>query len=68
MVDVLSSDFGSGEILLNGLSAPDLGALGNDWEEFGLLPGQNQIVTAYSAWVPASQAPTYSVRYREVFM
>lgn len=66
--DELSADCGSGEILLNGLSAPDLGALGNDWEEFGLLPGQNQIVTAYSDWVPASQAPTFSVRYREVFL
>lgn len=66
--DQLSADCGSGEILLNDLPAPDLGALGNDWEEFALLPGENQIATAYSDWVASAQKPSFQVQYREVFL
>lgn len=66
--DQLVADCSSGEILLNDLLAPDLGALGNDWEEFTLLPGQNKIVTDYSDWVSASNKPEFKVTYREVFL
>lgn len=66
--DQLAADCSSGEIRLNDLLAPDLGALGNDWEEFTLLPGQNKIVTDYSDWVSASNKPEFKVTYREVFL
>lgn len=66
--DVLNVDCGSGEILLNGVQKPELGALGNDWEEFYLEPGINQMAYAYSTWVSDECAPKVRIRYREVFL
>lgn len=66
--DVVTADCRNGEILLNGVPSPGLGALGNDWEEFCLVPGLNQIGFAYSSWVAAEYAPKIKVRYREVFL
>lgn len=66
--DIVEADCRNGEILLNNVSTPSLGALGNDWEEFFLIPGINQIGTAYSSWVGDAYAPTFKVRYREVFL
>lgn len=66
--DVLEADCSSGEIYLNGISSPDLGALGNDWEGFYLIPGLNQIGFSYSNWVTSQYAPNMKVRYREVFL
>ena len=66
--DVLRADCKTGEILLNGVSSPELGALGNDWEQFVLTPGLNEIGFAYSSWVSADYAPTIRVKYREVFL
>ena len=66
--DVLEADCQSGEIFLNGIASPELGALGNDWEEFYLTPGLNQIGIAYSDWVADGYEPTFKVRYREVFL
>lgn len=66
--DVVEADCKNGEIYLNGVPTPALGALGNDWEEFVLTPGLNQIGIAHSEWVDADYAPTYKVRYREVFL
>ena len=64
--DFLIADCKSGEIQLNGVLTPSLGALGNDWEEFYLTPGLNQLGFAYSDWVKV--APVFKVRYREVFL
>lgn len=66
--DVVTADCRNGEILLNGVPSPGLGALGNDWEDFCLVPGLNQIGFAYSSWVAAEYAPKIKVRYREVFL
>lgn len=66
--DVLEADCKSGDITLNGIARPDLGALGNNWEEFCLTPGLNQIGVAYSDWVADAYAPSFKVRYREVFL
>lgn len=66
--DVLEADCSTGEIRLNGILSPSLGALGNDWEGFFLAPGLNQIGFSYSEWVGANEAPTIKVRYREVFL
>ena len=66
--DVLTADCENGEIHLNGVLSPELGALGNDWEGFYLKPGLNQIGIAYSDWVAEGYEPTMKVRYREVFL
>ena len=64
--DVVTANCENGEIRLNGALAPELGALGNDWEGFVLTPGLNQIGFAYSDWV--ASAPEIKVKYREVFL
>ena len=66
--DIVEADCKNGEIRLNGVLAPDLGALGNDWEAFVLTQGLNQIGFAYSDWLTSDYAPTFKVRYREVFL
>lgn len=66
--DVVQADCKHGEIYLNEASAPEFGALGNDWEEFYLTPGINQIGVAFSEWVTAGYEPTFKMRYREVFL
>lgn len=66
--DVVVADCSTGKITLNDNEAPELGALGNDWEDFCLTPGLNQIGYAYSDWVEADSAPKIKVKYREVFL
>lgn len=66
--DVLTANCKNGEIYLNGVHAPALGALGNDWEGFYLSPGLNQIGFSYSEWVPDGYAPKPKVSFREVFL
>ena len=66
--DIVEADCKEGKIYLNGIETASLGALGNDWEEFYLTPGLNQIGVAYSEWITDEYAPTIKVRYREVFL
>ncbi len=66
--DVVIADCKNGEILLNNINTAALGAMGNDWENFYLTPGLNQIGFSYSEWVAAEYAPKVKVRYREVFI
>lgn len=66
--DIVTADCSNGEIYLNGILSPELGALGNDWETFTLTPGLNQIGVAYSSWLTADYAPKMKLRYREVFL
>ena len=66
--DVIEADCRTGAILLNGLDASAYGALGNDWEGFFLTPGLNRIGFAYSDWVAKDHAPSFKVKYREVFL
>lgn len=66
--DVVEADCKSGKIYLNGNEAQAYGALGNDWEDFYLTPGNNQIAFAFSEWVEAAYAPAFKVKYREVFL
>lgn len=66
--DVVSADCTDGTIWFNGILTPDLGALGNDWEDFYLKPGINRIGFAYSDWVQAGFEPKIRVKYREVFL
>ena len=66
--DIVTADCRSGEVFLNDSPVPALGALGNDWEDFYLTPGLNWIGFAYSSWVDDRYAPTFKIRYREVFI
>ena len=66
--DVLVADCRTAEILLNNALSPELGALGNDWEEFYLKPGLNQIGIAYSDWLEGVYVPNFKMRFREVFL
>lgn len=52
----------------DGIPRPDLGALGNEWENFALLPGENYIGAFYSEWVQSAYKPSFKLRYREVFL
>ncbi|MCB5952947.1 phage tail family protein [Enterococcus sp. BWT-B8] len=63
--DVLSIDTGKGTVLLNGLETPGLGALGNDWEQFMLKTGENQIHCLYSEF---SKKPEMKISFNEVFL
>ena len=66
--DVCEADCRTGEISLNGVASPSLGALGNDWEDFYLAPGVNHIGMSYSEWVSAGYEPKFKVKYREVYL
>lgn len=66
--DIVKADCKNGEVYLNNALTPSLGALGNDWEDFYLSPGLNQIGFSYSDWVDAAYAPKFKIRYREVFI
>jgi predicted phage tail component-like protein len=66
--DVVTADCKDGEVYLNDTPVPSLGALGNDWEDFYLSPGLNQIGYSYSDWVADEYAPSFKMRYREVFL
>lgn len=66
--DVLAIDCASASVKLNNLDKQDLGALGNDWEKFCLQPGVNQIGFSWSEWVEEAYAPSFKLKYREVFL
>lgn len=66
--DIVEADCKRGEIFLNGKLAPELGAIGNNWESFYLTPGLNQIGYSFSEWLTGAYVPTFKVRYREVFL
>lgn len=75
--DLLTADCSDGSIrLVNSLLTegqdgglhPELGALGNDWEQFTLVQGTNQITTAYSDWVESQYKPTFSLTYRKRYL
>ena len=64
--DTLEMDCATGEIRKNHLPMPGIGALGNDWEDLVLVPGQNKLSTYWSQWQP--QAPDVKLKYREVYL
>lgn len=66
--DVCKIDCETGEIFLNGASKPSLGAVGNQWEQFALLPGLNQIDINWSSWVETTNKPTFSLTYRKAYV
>lgn len=64
--DVVKINCETGEIFLNNAVKPSLGAVGNQWEQFALQPGLNQIDISWSDWVTSN--PTFSMTYRKVYV
>lgn len=65
-ISLMGTEEPSGEVF--GVPRPDLGALGNDWEQFVLKPGMNTIMTGYSDWVADEYRPHFKMKYREVYI
>lgn len=63
--DIVRVDVAEGEIYVNNVSVPGLGALGNDWEGFSIKPGVSSIQCFYSDF---SAAPVVQIRYREAYL
>ena len=63
--DVLEVNTNDGTIKLNGIIRDDLGAIGNEWDEFCLRPGPNIIKIAKSGW---ATLPNCVLKYRKVFV
>lgn len=63
--DVVKLDCNSGDIYHKGKINNSLGAIGNDWENFYLKPGLNQIKCLNSSWV--TNKPDFKIKYREVY-
>ena len=66
--DVCRINCETGEIFLNNASKPSLGAIGNQWEQFALLPGVNYIDISWSSWVEVANKPTFSMTYRKAYV
>lgn len=64
ILDVNTSDAG---VILNDEEAPDLGALGNDWEGLVLVPGEQHIIESRSSWCASEYRPVTTMYWREVF-
>ena len=64
----LNIDTADGSILLDDVDARSLGALGNDWEDFQLTKGINNISVVWSDWVNTEYKPELSILYNEVFV
>ena len=62
--DVLVIDTNTGNVLLNGIPNASLGALGNDWEKFGIVTGENKITFVNSDF--ATPTPIYDIYYKGV--
>ena len=63
--DELVIDTNDGSVVLNGTYQSSLGAIGNQWEAFNLVPGINQIGVSYSQ---GAATPSFSMKYRKVFI
>lgn len=63
--DTLMVNCENGEVLMDSAVEYGLGALGNNWEQFYLKPGLNQINCLYSSW---AEKPNFKLKYREVFL
>lgn len=68
--DILKADTRDASILLNDAPAADLGALGNDWENFVLVPGEQYIVESRSSWTMGDGAqyrPISTIYWRDTY-
>ena len=63
--NTLTVNCNNATVYLNGVRDPSLGALGNDWDNFYLSPGHNEITFRHSSF---ANKPTVKLKYREVFL
>ena len=63
--NILTVNCNNAAVYLNGIRDPSLGALGNDWDNFYLSPGHNEITFRHSSF---ANKPTVKLKYREVFL
>lgn len=72
--DIVEADCASANVYLYrnggaiGHLSPTYGALGNDWEDFGIKVGENIIRAAWSDWVGANYKPEIEILFNEVFI
>lgn len=66
--DKLIVDVASAAVYLNGLEMNGFGALGNDYEQFFLSPGANEILCICSDWVSQENFPEFVAKYREAYL
>ena len=72
--DIVEADCNSAEVVLyrdgslDGHLEPQYGALGNDWEDFLIKPGQNIIRAVWSPWVNTSYKPIIQIIFNEVYL
>lgn len=72
--DIVEADCNTANVYLyrngsiDGLLSPQYGALGNDWENFMIRQGSNQIVVTWSDWVNANYKPKIEILFNEVFI
>jgi len=72
--DIVEGDCNTANVLLyragsaEGHLEPQYGALGNDWEDFTIKPGQNIIRAVWSDWVNENYKPKVEIIFNEVFI
>lgn len=72
--DVVEADCNDANVYLyrdgamNGHIEPQYGALGNDWEDFEIKPGQNVIKAVWSDWVDPDYKPLIQIIFNEVYL
>lgn len=72
--DIVEADCNDANVYLyrsgsaDGHLEPQYGALGNDWEDFVIKPGQNVIRAVWSNWVNTSYKPTIQIIFNEVYL
>ena len=64
--EVITINTANGEIIDKGIPNPSLGSIANEWENFYLKPGINQINCLNSKWVTTE--PNFKIKYREVYL
>lgn len=64
--DKVEIDVDNMSVTLNGMDKVSIGKIANDWENFTLKPGSNQIKVTSSSWI--EKVPTLKIKYREVYL
>lgn len=63
--DVVTADVATKTVYLNGVEAPELAVVGNQWDDFWLQPGHNSIMPVASSWASPFSA---QIQWREAFV
>lgn len=72
--DIVTGDCNNAEVYLyrngsiEGATAPQYGALGNDWETFEIKPSTNVIRVVWSDWVNPNYKPKIKITFNKVYI